>query len=407
MSHSTPRRRSPVLAYCLCGAELRRRRAGRRADALRAPPLHRRATDPARLDLEHLPRRLQRPNVEPGGRLGALGGVHRCRLQGQVRDPDARRIPDPRPAAQQPHQLGARGRQLRRPARRLLATGTAARSSCSAGAASPAATSFSKATPRHLRAAASTTGLRASSSPAAPGSCAPSPTFRGDCRSYAPVRYAELGSSLAREVSSASPGPAAARCPVVISPGHPLPAEGLARAILYSERAGRREPRPLRTGERSRTIQFQRPRRVDGRRVERTWVACRDTYFRGDCRIFRPGPLRRQRGEELPAPGVVDPARGGGVVAQPPPATPPRSASVELFSDADFRGDRVAVDGPMTDLDALQLQRSHRVGDRPRRHLGDLQRRAGFGGSCALFKPGNYPRIGGLARHVSSVRRVQ
>ena len=93
-------------------------------------------------------------------------------------------------------------------------------------------------------------------------------------------------------------------------------------------------------------------------------------------------------------------------MAQPPPATPPRSAGVELFSDADFRGDRVAVDGPITDLTRSNFN------DRTESvivHAGtwEICSDAGFGGSCALFKPGNYPRIGGLARHVSSVRRVQ
>jgi len=30
-----------------------------------------------------------------------------------------------------------------------------------------------------------------------------------------------------------------------------------------------------------------------------------------------------------------------------------------------------------------------------------------FGGSCAVFRPGQYPNLGGLAGQISSIRRIQ
>jgi hypothetical protein len=272
--------------------------------------------------------------------------------------------------------------------------------SCSAGA-SPACNIVLEGNAAAL--ARSSFDDRASSVVVTRGTWELSPDFRGDCRPT--LRVAMPSSARAWRARCRQPAwSAAARCPVVISPGHPLPAEGLARAILYSERAGRREPRPLRTSERSRTIHFSDlaasmvvesgpgspaatriSAATEGSSARAATTTTRRRTSCAGCR--RSGPA-------------------AACVAQPPPATPPRSAGVELFSDADFRGDRVAVDGPITDLTRSNFN------DRTESvivHAGtwEICSDAGFGGSCALFKPGNYPRIGGLARHVSSVRRVQ
>lgn len=234
------------------------------------------------------------------------------------------------------------------------------------------------------------------------------PEFRGDCRTYAPGRYAELGSDLKREVSSARLVRPLRDAPVVISPGLPRPADGPARAILYSEPDLRGAllvlSGPVNDLARSDFNDLAASMSVESG----SWVACRDTHFRGDCRIFGPG--RHDDNETRNFLSRVSSIRpGGGEVPQTPaapPAASPRSAGVELFSNPDFRGDRVAVDGPVSDLTRSNFN------DRTESvmvHAGtwEICSNAAFGGSCALFRPGNYPRIGGLARQVSSLRRVQ
>jgi Beta/Gamma crystallin len=232
------------------------------------------------------------------------------------------------------------------------------------------------------------------------------PDFRGDCRSYAPGRYADLGRGQANEVSSARLVRPLRDAPVAISPGHPLPAAGPARAILYSDSDMRGASLvlsgPVNDLARSNFSDVAMSMSVESG----TWVACRDTYFRGDCRTFGPGRYDDNETKNFLA--RVSSIRPGGEAAppQPPPAIPPRNAAVELFSDADFRGDRVAVEGPITDL-----KRSN-FNDRTESlkvYAGtwEICSDAGFGGSCTMFAPGSYPRIGGLARHVSSLRRVQ
>ena len=80
--------------------------------------------------------------------------------------------------------------------------------------------------------------------------------------------------------------------------------------------------------------------------------------------------------------------------------------AIELFADPVFRGDRLAVDGPIADLARASFN------DRTESlivHEGtwEICSEAGFNGSCAVFGPGNYAHIGGLGHAVSSLRRVR
>lgn len=229
------------------------------------------------------------------------------------------------------------------------------------------------------------------------------PEFRGDCRTFAPGRYADLGYGMAREVSSARLVRPRRDAPVAISPGYPAPGEGPARAVLFRERdlngPSLAVSGPVNDLARSDFDDASSMIIESG-----TWVVCTDTYFRGDCRTFGPGRYAdfdavnflRKASSLRPSGGVVPPA---------PPATPPRPAGVELFSDADFRGDRVTIDGPIADLTRANFN------DRAESvivHDGtwEICTDAGYAGLCAAFAPGSYPRIGGLGRQISSLRRI-
>jgi len=95
---------------------------------------------------------------------------------------------------------------------------------------------------------------------------------------------------------------------------------------------------------------------------------------------------------------------GGGVAPQPQP--PQQRAGVELFSEPQYRGDRVTIDGPTADLKRANFNnRAESVVV----HGGtwEICSDAGYSGNCAAFAPGNYPNLGTLGRKVSSLRRVQ
>lgn len=228
--------------------------------------------------------------------------------------------------------------------------------------------------------------------------------FSGNCRTYAPGRYPDLGYGMARQVSSARLLRSAGEAPAVISPGLPPPPpnqEG--RAILYSERglrgASLAVSGPVPDLDRSNFNDASASLYVESG----TWVACRDAFFRGDCRSFGPG-----RYDELGSAGLdraissIRPT--GGPV--PPLAPQPAEPAVEFFSEPDFGGERVRVDRDIRDFDRVNFN------DRAASVVvlagsWELCTDARFGGSCAVFQPGRYPRLGGLTRQLSSLRRIQ
>ena len=230
--------------------------------------------------------------------------------------------------------------------------------------------------------------------------------FSGNCRTYAPGRYPDLGYGMAREVSSARLLRSAGEAPVVISPGPPPPPpnqEG--RAVLYSERglrgASLAVSGPVPDLDRSNFNDATASLYVESG----TWVACRDAFFRGDCRSFGPG-----RYDNLDSAGLdraissIRPA-GGPVPPTPPPPQTAESA-VEFFSEPDFGGERLRVERDIRDLDQLNFN------DRAASLVvlagtWELCTDARFGGNCAVFRPGRYPRLGGLTRQLSSLRRIQ
>ena len=228
--------------------------------------------------------------------------------------------------------------------------------------------------------------------------------FSGTCRTYAPGRYPDLGYGMARQVSSARLLRSAGEAPAVISPGLPPPPPNQqGRVVLFSERGLRGASLAVAGAvpdlERSNFNDVSASLYVESG----TWVACRDSFFRGDCRSFGPG-----RYDDLGATGLdraISSIRpGGGAV--PPPAPPPAESAVELFSEPEFGGERVRIEREMRDLERLGFN------DRAASIVvlagtWELCTDARFGGDCAVFRPGRYPRLGGLTQQVSSLRRIQ
>ena len=228
--------------------------------------------------------------------------------------------------------------------------------------------------------------------------------FSGTCRTYAPGRYPDLGYGMARQVSSARLLRSAGEAPAVISPGLPPPPPNQqGRVVLFSERGLRGASLAVAGAvpdlERSNFNDVSASLYVESG----TWVACRDSFFRGDCRSFGPG-----RYDDLGATGLdraISSIRpGGGMV--PPPAPPPAESAVELFSEPEFGGERVRIEREMRDLEPLGFN------DRAASIVvfagtWELCTDARFGGDCAVFRPGRYPRLGGLTQQVSSLRRIQ
>ena len=234
--------------------------------------------------------------------------------------------------------------------------------------------------------------------------------FAGACRTYAPGRYPDLGFGMARQVSSARLLHVANEAPVVLSGGNPPPSGPPGRIVLYNERGLRGSSLtlsgPIGELERSNFNDATMSIYVESG----SWLACRDSFFRGECRVFGPG-----RYDDLAAIGfdhAISSIRPGGEAAAPPPppplpATPPPPVSaLEFFSEPDFAGERLAVDGEIRDLDRAGFN-DRAASVVVRSGTWELCTDARFGGSCAVFRPGSYPRMGGLTRQVSSVRRIQ
>lgn len=232
--------------------------------------------------------------------------------------------------------------------------------------------------------------------------------FGGDCRTYAPGRYADLGFGMSRQVSSARLLRSAGEAPAFVSPGLPPPPPNqVGRAVLFSERGLRGTSLAIsgpvpdldRSNFNDRTASLYIESGV--------WIACRDSFFRGECRSFAPG--RYDNLNDFGFEGVISSVQPGGPsVASPLPAPSPVSiqAGIEFFSEPDFGGERVMVDRDLGELD--------RVGFNDRAASAvvtagtwEMCTDVRFGGSCAVFAPGRYPRMGGLTRQVSSVRRIQ
>lgn len=234
--------------------------------------------------------------------------------------------------------------------------------------------------------------------------------YGGTCRTYAPGRYADLGYGMARQLSSARLLRSASEAPAVMAPGLPPAAAGQAgRVVLFSERGLRGAsvaisnavPDLDRSNFNDQTASFI---------VESgSWVACRDSHFRGDCRVFGPG-----RYEDLTRAGfdrVISSIRPGSDAPVTPQGNRQQESAnanggIELYSEPGFAGERLQVERNMGNLDRVNFD--HRAASAV--VVGgtwELCTEARFEGNCAVYRPGRYPRLGGLTRQISSARRIQ
>ena len=79
---------------------------------------------------------------------------------------------------------------------------------------------------------------------------------------------------------------------------------------------------------------------------------------------------------------------------------------MELYSEPDFRGDKLGFESDGMDL------RQNNFGRRAQSmvvYVGNWEvcSDVGIAGSCAVYSPGNYPRLGGMTRRIASLRRIQ
>jgi hypothetical protein len=131
-----------------------------------------------------------------------------------------------------------------------------------------------------------------------------------------------------------------------------------------------------------------------------TWQLCTDAYFRGRCVTLQPGqyPSLAQVGLA----NQISSARELGFVPGPAPG---RHASVTLYEDFGFRGDRLDVDHSLGNLSRSDFN------DRARSmivHEGtwEICRDDGFRGGCTTYGPGRHANLGPLAAASSSIRPV-
>lgn len=234
--------------------------------------------------------------------------------------------------------------------------------------------------------------------------------YFGDCRSFAPGRYPELGFGLERRVSSARLSRSAQQAPVALAPG-PIAVPPVAgRAYLYTER-GMSGTSLAVAGPVGDLARSGFDRATQSLVVESgSWLACRDTWFRGDCRVFGPG-----RYDDLAAIGFgrvissIRPADGPQAVLTAPPAPAPepaRGAALEFYSEPGFGGERLLLERSVGELDRLHFD--HRAASVV--VLGgtwELCSDVRFSGSCAVYRPGRYPRMGEMTHQVASVRRIE
>ncbi len=233
--------------------------------------------------------------------------------------------------------------------------------------------------------------------------------YAGKCRTFTPGRYADLGYGMVKEISSARLVRSARDAPAVVNngsgTGSQAPAVATGRIVLYGDEglngesvaASRAFIDLNRTG-------LGEDGALSAYVESGSWMLCTNPNFEGKCVVVGPGRYDRLNNVGLRRPvESVRPVPAPAVAAAVPSG--PREG-MELFSEAGFRGERLAVDRDVANLERASFNdRTASVIVYAGRweFCTDSQHR----GSCAVFGPGQYPRIGGMSKLLSSVRRVQ
>lgn len=253
--------------------------------------------------------------------------------------------------------------------------------------------------------------------------------YRNACRTYTTGRYADLGSGMARAISSARMAGGYAEAPYVIGgsgvgvvtgpvlggqPGSAnrgattLPANQGGRLILYDAEGftGRSIAVTenmvdlVNTGFNDQAVSVL---------VERgRWEVCTDAYFRGQCTVIGPGQYRRldpviyRSISSIRWTDAAGPRQFGGRGGRFQNAN---RIDIEIFEHADYQGRKLTANA---DVDDFVQQNFNDLASSVVVHAGqwelctDIQ----FGGRCVVYGPGQYPKLWGLNDQFSSLRRV-
>lgn len=225
--------------------------------------------------------------------------------------------------------------------------------------------------------------------------------YSGNCRTYGPGRYVDLGRGMAGMVSSARVAGIGGSAPAVINGGWAAPDQRESRVFLYDD-----------DNLRGRSMAVSRPE-IDLERAgfnDRTasmiveggsWLFCSDAQFRGTCKVLAPGEYR---GMEPALHRSISSLRPAGQQAQRR-SRANAQGDVELFAESGFNGERFALRGEANNLDGRFNDRAHSMivyGG-----MWEVCVDADYRGACAVYGPGEYPQLHGFDGRVSSLRRIQ
>ena len=231
--------------------------------------------------------------------------------------------------------------------------------------------------------------------------------FAGNCRTFTPGRYADLGYGMVKEISSARLVRTVRDSTAVFSGGTaggaPGAVAGPGRVILYRE-DGLNGDSVAVSGA---LVDLNRTSLGDDGAssvyVESgSWTLCTRPNFAGRCVVVGPG--RYDHPGKAGLRQSVESVRPAATPAAP--VRPAQREGLELFSQAGFAGDRLPFDH-----DIAALERSN-FNDRTASVIiysgqWEFCTDAHHRGNCTVFGPGSYTRIGGMTGLLSSVRRVQ
>jgi hypothetical protein len=230
--------------------------------------------------------------------------------------------------------------------------------------------------------------------------------YIGNCRTFTPGSYADLGRGMANRVSSARVVRTVNDAPAVLGSGAGGPTgpiEPGARVILYSDAVMRGQSiavsGPVPDLNTARFNDAAASMIIEGGH----WLFCTDTYFRGDCRVYGPGRYSglREQGMHHTISSIRPVAANQG-------GAPTRTGrgDIEFFGGPSFNGTSFFTSTDVPSLGGTAFN------DRAQSMIvnggqWELCSDANYGGECVVVGPGRYDNLGGLSNRLSSIRRIQ